>query len=71
MLAKPSLTEAKTAIDKAAANAKTATMAQTYALKAAVYASLASHEPDAATAATETATANEAIQQSKRNRHKR
>jgi hypothetical protein len=64
-IAKPSLTEAKTAIDKAAANAKTATMAQTYALKAAVYASLAAHEPDAATAATETATAAEAITKAK------
>jgi tetratricopeptide (TPR) repeat protein len=35
-----SLTNAKTAIDKAAANAKTAALPQTYALKGAIYASL-------------------------------
>jgi len=64
-LAKPSLMDAKTAIDKAAANTKTATMPQTYALKAAIYASLALHEADAAAAATETATAQEAIAKAK------
>lgn len=64
-LAKPALMDAKTAIDKAAANAKTATMAQTYALKAAIYASLAAHEADAAAAATETTTAQEAITKAK------
>lgn len=38
-LAKPILATAKTSIDKAAANEKTATLPQTYALKAAIYAS--------------------------------
>ena len=64
-LAKPSLTSAKTSIDKASSNAKTATLPQTYALKAAIYASLTSHEADAATAATERATAEEAIAKAK------
>lgn len=64
-LAKPSLMDAKTAIDKAAANTKTATMPQTYALKAAIYASLAAHEADASAAATETSTAEEAIAKAK------
>jgi tetratricopeptide (TPR) repeat protein len=40
-LAMPSLDAAKTAIDKAAANEKTATLPQTYALKSAIYASYA------------------------------
>ena len=35
-LAKPSLMEAKTSIDKASTNTKTATLPQTYALKAAI-----------------------------------
>lgn len=64
-LAKPSLMDAKTAIDKASVNAKTATMPQTYALKAAIYASLAAHEADPATAATETTTAQDAIAKAK------
>ncbi|HTK21121.1 MAG TPA: hypothetical protein VL442_16475 [Mucilaginibacter sp.] len=64
-LAKPALMDAKTAIDKAAANAKTATMPQTYALKAAIYASLAAHEADATAAATEATTAEEAIVKAK------
>jgi len=64
-LAKPALMDAKTAIDKAAANAKTATMPQTYALKAAIYASLAAHEADAAAVASETSTAEEAIVKAK------
>jgi tetratricopeptide (TPR) repeat protein len=64
-LAKPSLMDAKTAIDKAAANTKTATLPQTYALKAAIYASLAAHEADASAATTETATAEEAIAKAK------
>ena len=64
-LAKPALTDAKTAIDKAAANTKTATLPQTYALKAAIYASLASHDADAAAAATEATTAQEAITKAK------
>lgn len=64
-LAKPSLADAKTAIDKASANAKTATLPQTYALKAAIYGSLASHEADPAAAATESTTAEEAIAKAK------
>ncbi len=64
-LAKPSLMDAKTAIDKAAANTKTATLPQTYALKAAIYASLAAHDADASAAATETATAEEAMAKAK------
>jgi tetratricopeptide (TPR) repeat protein len=64
-IAKPMLESAKTAIDKASANAKTATLAQTYALKAAIYASLAAHDADAAAAATETATSEEAIAKAK------
>lgn len=64
-LAKPSLMDAKTAIDKASTNSKTATLPQTYALKAAVYASLAYHETDPAAAATESTTAQEAIAKAK------
>ena len=64
-IAKPMLADAKTAIDKASANAKTATLPQTYALKAAIYASLAAHEADAAAVATETATSEEAIGKAK------
>lgn len=64
-LAKPSLLEAKTSIDKASTNAKTATLPQTYALKAAIYASLAAHDADATAAATEAATSEEAIGKAK------
>ncbi len=64
-MAKPSLMEAKTSIDKASTNAKTATLAQTYALKGAIYASLAYHDTDPATAATESTTASEAIAKAK------
>ncbi len=39
--ANTSLTDAKTSIDKAAANEKTASLPQTYALKGAIYSSLA------------------------------
>jgi len=60
-LAKPALTTAKAHIDKAAANAKTATMPETYALKAAIYASLASTDADAPAAATDYATAEDAL----------
>src|ERR1700760_274999 len=55
-LAKPSLLDAKTSIDKASANAKTAALPQTYALKAAIYASLAYRDTVSATAAAEIAT---------------
>ena len=64
-LAKPFLVNAKTSIDKAAANAKTATMSQTFALKAAIYASLASKDTVTATQVTEIATATEAIAKAK------
>jgi tetratricopeptide (TPR) repeat protein len=64
-LAKPSLAEAKTSIDKASTNAKTATLPQTYALKAAIYASIALKDSVATSAATETATAVEAIKKAK------
>ncbi len=64
-LAKPSLLEAKTSIDKASTNAKTATLPQTYALKAAIYASIAYRDTVSATAATEIATAQEAITKAK------
>ncbi|MDB5135177.1 MAG: hypothetical protein JWP37_1780 [Mucilaginibacter sp.] len=60
-LAKPSLANAKTSIDKASVNAKTAALPQTYALKAAIYASIASKDTVAATSATEIATAEEAM----------
>ena len=64
-IAKPSLAEAKTSIDKASTNAKTATLPQTYALKAAIYASLAYRDTIPATAATEIATSSEAITKAK------
>jgi hypothetical protein len=64
-LAKPSLLEAKTSIDKASANTKTATLPQTYALKAAIYASIAYRDTVPATAATEIATSQEAIAKAK------
>jgi hypothetical protein len=64
-MAKPALMDAKTAIDKASTNAKTATLPQTYALKGAIYASLAYHDTDPATAATEASTAMEAIAKAK------
>ena len=65
VLAKPSLTNAKTSIDKASVNTKTAALPQTYALKAAIYASVASHDTIAATAATEISTAEDAIKKAK------
>src|SRR5437016_59795 len=60
-LAKPSLTSAKTHIDKAAGNAKTAALPETLALKAAIYASLASNDADAAAATADYATAQDAL----------
>ena len=59
-LAKTSLTNAKTSIDKASTNPKTAELPLTYALKAAVYASLASQDSVATTAAVSYSTASEA-----------
>ncbi len=64
-LAKPSLVEAKTAIDKATANAKTATMPQTYALQAAIYASIAYKDSVQTTQATEISTAQDALKKAK------
>lgn len=61
VLAKPSLDKAKASIDKASTNKKTADLPETYALKAAIYASIASRDSVAASLATETATAQEAI----------
>ncbi|MDB5145321.1 MAG: hypothetical protein JWQ66_4034 [Mucilaginibacter sp.] len=61
LLAKPSLVSAKTSIDKAAANAKTATLPQTYALQAAIYSSIAYRDTIQTTQATEIATAQEAL----------
>ncbi|MFI5162111.1 MAG: tetratricopeptide repeat protein [Sphingobacteriales bacterium] len=60
-LAKPSLATAKTHIDKAAANAKTSALPETLALKAAIYGSLASTDADAAAAAADYATAQDAL----------
>lgn len=60
-LARPSLDKAKASIDKAAANKKTTDLPETHALKAAIYASLAAKDTVSATAATESATAQEAI----------
>ncbi len=56
-----SLTDAKTSIDKAAANEKTAAMAQTYALKGAIYSSLASKDTVATTAMPLFTTATDAL----------
>jgi len=64
-IGKPFLTSAKTAIDKAAGNKKTATSPQMYATKAAIYASLAATETDASAAATDYTTATEAIKSAK------
>ncbi len=61
LLAKPFLLNAKASIDKAAANSKTATLPAMYATQAMVYASLAAVETDASVAATEYATASDAI----------
>lgn len=60
-LAKPALMDAKTAIDKAAANQKTANLPQTFALKAAIYSSLLYVDTAATSMATNYATAQEAL----------
>jgi len=64
-LAKPSLMTAKTAIDKASANKKTANSPQMFALKAAIYASLSTTETDATAAATDYSTAMDALKQAR------
>jgi len=61
--AKSSLNDAKTAIDKASQNQKTATMPQTYALKAAIYGALASEDTVQTTAAANYAIGSEALKQ--------
>lgn len=64
-LAKPSLMSAKTAIDKASTNKKTANSPQMFALKAAIYASLSTIETDATAAATDYSTAMDALKQAR------
>lgn len=59
------LNDAKTAIDKAAANEKTATLPQTYALKAAIYSSLAVKDTVPTTAEPLLTTAKEALDKAK------
>ena len=60
-----SIGNAKTSIDKAAANEKTANLPQTSALKGAIYASLALRDTIPATSAPLVATAEEAIKKAK------
>jgi len=64
-LAKPSLGEAKTSIDKAATNAKTSALPETLALKAAIYASLAGTETDPAAISSDIATSQDALTKAK------
>jgi Tfp pilus assembly protein PilF len=63
--AKVSLNDAKTSIDKASTNQKTAALPQTYALKAAIYASLAADDSVKTSAAAEFSTASDAFKQAK------
>ncbi len=60
-----SLNDAKTSIDKASANPKTAELPLTFALKGAIYSALASRDTVAATSAPLLATAQEAIKKAK------
>ncbi|HEY8929118.1 MAG TPA: tetratricopeptide repeat protein [Mucilaginibacter sp.] len=62
---KKNITDAKTSIDKAAANEKTANLPQTLALKAAIYSSLAVEDTIATTSAPLFATADEAVKKAK------
>jgi hypothetical protein len=64
-LSKSSLNAAKTAIDKAAANDKTATLPQTYALKTAIYAELANLDTVASTSLPLYTAAEEALSKAK------
>ncbi len=64
-LAKASINAAKTAIDKAAANAKTAALPQTYALKAAIYSDLSNQDTVAATSMPLYTAAEEALTKAK------
>src|SRR3569833_3142158 len=63
--AKASLNDAKTSIDKASTNEKTANLPQTQALRAAIYSSLAANDTVATTSAPLFATADEAIKKAK------
>lgn len=64
-LAANSLNNAKAAIDKAAANEKTAALPQTYALKGAVYAALAAQDSVQATSTPLLTAAEEALKKAK------
>jgi hypothetical protein len=64
-LAKKGLEGAKTAIDKAAANEKTATLPQTYALKAAIYADMSNQDTIAKTSLPLYTAAEEAFAKAK------
>jgi hypothetical protein len=64
-MARTSITTAKTSIDKAAANEKTATLPQTYALKGAIYSALAYNDTVATTATPLFTTASEAVKKAK------
>ncbi|QHS57134.1 hypothetical protein GWR56_16905 [Mucilaginibacter sp. 14171R-50] len=64
-LAMPSLTKARQAIDKAAANEKTANLPQTYAVKAGIYGSLAELDTVATTSLPLFNTAAEALKKAK------
>ncbi|MFD1257761.1 tetratricopeptide repeat protein [Mucilaginibacter terrae] len=64
-MARTSINTAKTSIDKAAANEKTATLPQTYALKGAIYSALAYNDTVATTSQPLFTTANEALKKAK------
>jgi hypothetical protein len=63
--AKTSITDAKTSIDKASANEKTAALPLTYALKGAIYAALAIDDTVATTSAPLYNTAQDAVKKAK------
>ena len=63
--AKASLADAKTSIDKASTNAKTSGLPDTYATKAAIYASIAADDSVQTTSAVEFTTASDALKQAK------
>ncbi len=63
--ANESLTNAKVSIDKASTNEKTAELPQTYALKAAIYAAVASRDSVDATSSVSAATATAAAKKAK------
>ncbi len=63
--AKASLVNAKTSIDKASANSKTATLPLTYAVKSAVYAALAEEDSVETTSLVNYNTASESLKQAK------